>query len=173
LAGAARLAEPVLEAVRERARFADAVFAPRRVVDFRAADDFFVAFFAAFLGVFFAAVFLRVALRGAFRTDAAFFARFAGARDRAVFAPVDFRADFRAVLLVRFLRLIAVSGSASRAEGDGSANASLAKSRFTQVKRLRNECAIRSASVRPARRISSRINRRAPIFAMNPEGDAR
>jgi hypothetical protein len=128
--------------MRLRALFVDADFAtPRRAADFRAADDFFVAFFAAtFLaGAFFAAVFLRAALRGALRAAAAFFARFAGARDRAdfaVFAPVDFRADLRAVLRVRFLRLIAFSGSASRAEGVGSANASVAKSCFTLAKRF-------------------------------------
>jgi hypothetical protein len=136
----------VLAAPRLRVLFVDADFATsRRGADFRAADDFFVAFFAAaFLaGAFFAAVFLRAALRGALRALAAFFARFAGARDRtdfradfAVFAPVDFRADLRAVLRVRFLRLIAFSGSASRAEGVGSANASVAKSCFTPAKRF-------------------------------------
>jgi hypothetical protein len=155
-AGAARRTEPALEAVRLRALFAGANFAaPRRAVDLRAADDFFVAFFAAaflagaffaaaFLaGAFFAAVFPRAALRGALRAAEAFFARFAGARERtdfradfAVFAPVDFRADLRAVLRVRFLRLIAFSGSASRAEGAGSTNASVAKSCFTQAKRF-------------------------------------
>jgi len=93
------------------------------------------------LAAFFAAVFVRdafratvffprVALLGALRALAAFFARLAGARARADFAdflPVDFRAGLRAVLLVRLVGLIAVSGSGSRAECAGSAKTSLAK----------------------------------------------
>ena len=110
--------------------------AARLAVDLRAADFFATAFFAA---AFFAAVFVRdafratvffprVALLGALRALAAFFARFAGARaDFADFLPVDFRAGLRAVLLVRLVGLIAVSGSGSRAECAGSAKTSLAK----------------------------------------------
>ena len=112
--------------------------AARLAVDLRAADFFATAFFAA---AFFAVVFVReafratvffprVALLGALRALAAFFARLAGARARADFAdflPVDFRAGLRAVLLVRLVGLIAVSGSGSRAECAGSAKTSLAK----------------------------------------------
>ena len=108
--------------------------AVRLAADLRTVDAFFAAafFVAVFVrGAFRATVFfLRVALLGAFRALAAFFARFAGARARADFAdflPVDLRADLRAVLLVRLVGLIAVSGSGSRAECAGSAQTSLTK----------------------------------------------
>ncbi|MET0230523.1 MAG: hypothetical protein ABW186_06295 [Rhodanobacteraceae bacterium] len=133
MAGIARWAVGLVDAVRRRALvavfvvFAGADFAapPRPAVffvaDFFAGADFFVAFFAAvFVRVTFRAVLvLRAALLGALRA-AAFFARFCGAPARADFVPVDRRADFfaalRGVLLLRLVGLIAVSGSASRAE---------------------------------------------------------
>ena len=142
-AGAARRAVEPVDAVRRRAVFAVVDFAPpRRAVDFFAADFFVADFFAAadFLVAFFAAVFVRGAfraalfLRGALRA-AAFFARLAGARARADFVPADFRADLRAVLLLRLLGLIAVSGSASRAECAGSVKTSLPNRGFTHAKR--------------------------------------
>lgn len=120
-AGAARgVVALAADAMRRRPGFvffADDAFeaAPRAAVFF-AADfltaDFFAAVFLC--GALRAAVFF-TALRGALRAAAAFFARFDGA-DFADFVPVDVRADVRAVLLLRGVGLIVISGSAGRAE---------------------------------------------------------